>query len=166
MVCSWNILTNTGRNLAKFVFQLFDTSKSGYLRVIEIKELLTIICGDNSNSAKEFSEELAKRNVEEEDDMTFEEFFSYVKESPQLLFSVYEVRDRLRRETLGTARWIDIGIKRSTEFGDRSITDILESLHTKPSCHHLKACRYVRPFHKRIYTVFCFNINLNLRCII
>lgn len=143
VITSWNILTNTGKNLAKVVFQLFDTSNSGYLRVIEIKELLTIICGDNSKSVNQFNQEIAKRNIDEDDDMSFEEFYTYVKDSPHLLISVYEVRDRLRRETLGTARWIDIGIKRSTEFGDRPITDVLESLHTKPSCHHLKACRLV-----------------------
>ena len=143
VVSSWNILTNTGKNLAKVVFQLFDTSNSGYLRVIEIKELLTIICGDNSKSIAQFNQEIAKRDIEEDDDMSFEQFYTIVKDSPHLLISVYEVRDRLRRETLGTARWIDIGIKRSTEYGERPITDILDSLHTKPACHHLKACRLV-----------------------
>ena len=144
LVCNWSLLTCTDESLAKMVFQLFDTEKSGELAIIEIHELLGIICGGNSDITHNLNIELDSLNLSKDEDVTFDQFFSFVKRTPSLLFPAYSTRDKCKKETLGFARWLEIGRRKSIEFGEYSITDILGSMRHKPSCYMEKTFRYCK----------------------
>lgn len=140
-MCNWNLLTCMDLSLAKLVFQLFDTEKSGELAIIEIHELLGIICGGNLDVTHHLNVELDSMDLSNDEDVTFDQFFSFVRRTPLLLFSAYSARDKCRKETLGLARWLEIGRRKSIEFGEYSITDILGSMRHRPPCYMEKTFR-------------------------
>lgn len=141
LICCWNILTATDIFLAKFVFELFDVDKSGYLTVIELHELVHILCGVESDSAHYLALELQKENLMEGDYISFATFFTFVNQDPVLLLPVCQARDRLRKETLGTKRWIEITKQKSEDFDDKPLLSILRDLRFKPACYRLKNFR-------------------------
>jgi hypothetical protein len=138
----WDLLAATDDNLAKFVFELFDVDKSGYLTVIELLELVKIVCGGfGSTSYQYLNLELKKANFKAGDYITFDIFLSYIEQDPVLLSPVSEARDRLRKETLGTKRWVLISKQKLADFGIKSLPNIISDLRSKPACYRLKSFR-------------------------
>jgi hypothetical protein len=138
----WDLLAATDINLAKFVFELFDVEKSGYLTVIELLELVINVCGGiESDSYHNLNLELKKSKFKEGDYVTFDMFLSFVDQDPVLLLPVHEARDKLRKETLGNKRWIQISRQKSEDFGEKPLPSIIRDLRTKPACYRLKSFR-------------------------
>lgn len=138
----WNLLAATETNLAKFVFELFDVDRCGYLTVIELRELIKIICGGiESDSYQYLNLELKRSKFKEDDYITFETFFEYVVQDPVLLLPVWESRDRLRKETLGDKRWLQITQQKSIDFGVKTLPSIIRDLRSKPACYRSKSFR-------------------------
>ena len=138
----WDLLAATDDNLAKFVFELFDVDKSGYLTVIELLELVKIVCGGfGSTSYQYLNLELKKANFKAGDYITFDIFLSYIEKDTVLLSPVSEARDRLRKETLGTKRWVQISKQKLADFGIKSLPNIISDLRSKPACYRLKSFR-------------------------
>jgi hypothetical protein len=138
----WDLLAATDINLAKFVFELFDFEKSGCLTAIELLELITIVCGGiESDSYRYLNLELKKARFREGDYIAFDTFLSFVEEDPVLLLPVREARDKLRKETLGNERWIQISKQKLEDFGEKPLPSIIRDLRSKPACYRLKSFR-------------------------
>lgn len=149
------------------MFDFFDTGGTGDLTVIELHELISIVCGPTADSIHHLDLEVKNMDAGNEDDISFDQFFAFVKKAPLILFPAYQVRDKLRRETLGISSWIEIGKKKTAEFGEHSIADILGSLRSKPRCYRTKDLRsgilYLLDFLFCIAIIkfsFCLLLNL------
>jgi len=100
----WNYCTLDHENLKKFAFDLFDFDGSGTIDMMEFKQLLAIIHGNQNVDAK------AEKLMEVLDDdqtkhITYEEFNRNVQKLPSLLFEAFSLQSKLRVKCGGHSYW-------------------------------------------------------------
>ena len=137
----WSILSMTENDLIKFIYQLFDIEKSNDLTVLEINELMTIICNKSSSNLFHLNKTYENRKIKNNDIISLDEFINLIKATPTILFPISEVRDKLRLWSLSIKKWKDISMKKNSVYRDHLFSDIIESLPCKPLCYQEKGFR-------------------------
>ena len=139
----WAVLTMTELNMARFIYQLFDIEKNDDLTVLEITELISILCDRNDESLCSLNLAFENMKLTCSNIVTNDQFFCIIKEIPTLLLPIKDVIDKLRIWTLNVDKWNDISVKRSLNYGDQLAVDINKSLRSKPICLQKQDFRFV-----------------------
>ena len=119
----WNYCSLSKDGLAKFAFDIFDVNNSGTLSTEEINEIVAIIWGYENDRVGKVLKSL--NNDKKSNELHAADFIDMSKHFPVLLFPVFEVQEKLCKKGLGRSTWTKLSEKRSREFGDKSVFEIL-----------------------------------------
>ena len=93
LIAIWNYCSLSKDGLAKFAFDIFDVDNSGSLTIEEIKDVISIIWGNENNDrvAKVLKSLNGIKQSSLNEQLTSEQFIETSKRFPNLLFPVFEV---------------------------------------------------------------------------
>jgi hypothetical protein len=98
-------------DLAQFLYNLFDSDRSGALDVTEVKSIIATVHQkllNGRNPIQRLLEDLSKKDHR----MTSEEFVSWTKTNPSLLEPIFHLHLDLRNQLIGNNFWQTIQTRR------------------------------------------------------
>lgn len=107
----WMFLALTDNDLAQFIYNLFDSDRSGSLDVSEVKDIMSTVHQkllNGRNPVNRLLDDLSKRNHR----MTSEEFVAWTKSNPSLLEPIFQLHLGLRNQLLGVNFWQTLQVRR------------------------------------------------------
>jgi Ca2+-binding EF-hand superfamily protein len=112
LVCAmWMFLASTDNDLAQFIYNLFDSDRSGSLDVTEVKSIISTVHQkllNGRNPVNRLLDDLSKKNHR----MTSEEFVAWTKTNPSLLEPIFHLHLGLRNQLVGVNFWQTLQVRR------------------------------------------------------
>ena len=101
-------------------------------------EVVDIVCGEELRCSEYLKIEFRRTDRDRDLVVSLKEFILLAKQLPLVLSPAFEMRDILRKATLGLKRWGQIAVFRNKYYRDLPIEDVISRLNVKPLCHTLK----------------------------
>ena len=120
VVCIWNYCSYDLTGLVKFAFGIFDLDGSGTIEVHEMRELIVHVYGDAWESNVRIQRIVDKITHAKDSSITFNDFQSFNKKYPALLFPAFLMQESLRDKLYGRSWWQMISEERNSQGGMRS----------------------------------------------
>jgi len=120
VVCVWNYCSFDLPGLVKFAFGMFDLDGSGAIEVHELRELIIFVYGDQWQSNIRIQRIVDQIATAEDSSISFNDFQSFNKRYPALLFPAFIMQEHLRDQLYGRNWWEMISEERSSSGGMRS----------------------------------------------
>lgn len=121
----WNYLSLDLNSLASFSFRLFDTDDSKLMDMDEIQHMISCVYG-GVGSNERVQKVMDKMQPENGESITVNEFVTYSRQYPLLLYPAFAMQNVLRRSIFGDAYWEAVSAERAKNMLDKTIFDILE----------------------------------------
>jgi Ca2+-binding EF-hand superfamily protein len=134
LVTAFGALSLDDSSLAIFAFRLFDLDNSGHLTSNEVENLINVVCGSNAQSKAYIQMEMKKIDRKgDENYISVNQFLNMTEKSKLILYPAFEMRDMLRKNTLGIYRWRKLSRERKLKTGNKTIFEIFPLLQTVPT---------------------------------
>jgi len=134
LVTAFGALSLDDSSLAVFAFRLFDLDNSGHLTSDEVENLVNVVCGSNAQSKAYIQMEMKKVDRKDDENYTsLNQFLDMTEKSKLMLLPAFEMRDMLRKNTLGIYRWRKLSRERKLKTGNKTIFEIISLLQTMPT---------------------------------
>jgi hypothetical protein len=105
-------LALTDKDLAQFLYNLFDTDRSGSLDVAEVKSIISTVhqklLNGGRNPVNRLLDDLSKKDHR----MTCDEFVAWTKTNPSLLEPIFHLHLNLRNQLIGDNFWQSLQVRR------------------------------------------------------
>lgn len=118
--CVWNYCSYDLPGLVKFAFGMFDLDGSGVIEVHELRELIIHVYGDAWESNGRIQRIVDKIIRGDDSCISFNDFQSFNKKYPALLFPAFLMQEHLRDALYGKVWWEMVSEERSSSGGMRS----------------------------------------------
>ena len=130
VACIWNYCTFDLKALIKFAFSMFDLDGSGVLEAQEVRNLVEEVYGDGYKNNVRVQRIVEKIDKDDDGDISFDEFNSFNRQYPALLFPAFSMQMTLRERCFGEGYWKKLTIKRHQQGSGRakSIFEILNDM--------------------------------------
>ena len=103
--CVWNYCTFDLKALVKFAFSLFDLDGSGVLEASEVRTLVEEVYGDGYKGNVRVQRIVEKIDSNADGEINFDEFNSFNRQYPALLFPAFSMQMTLRERIFGVSYW-------------------------------------------------------------
>jgi len=127
VISVWNFCSYNPKNLGIFAFSLFDHDNSNVLDIMEVRNLVDSVYGENHGNQR-VERVLKLLDADGNGQINLQEFILYNKKYPILLYPAFQIQSTIRRKVLGDTFWKKAEVEREKKFRQKNIFEIVQNL--------------------------------------